>query len=256
MMIFHSQPTARVHYTSLRLLTESFAMNHRHLLVAMLVLAGSACSLAVADDATASKAVVDAAPPPPKVDLGKQPTLYVVGYAHLDTEWRWAYPQTIREFIANTLHDNFKLFEKYPSYVFNFSGSRRYQMMQEYFPEDYTKLKGYVAKGQWFPCGSSVDENDANVPSAESYVRHILYGNRFFRKEFGLASEEYMLPDCFGFPAALPSLLSHCGLKGFSTQKLTWGLAIGKIPFNVGVWGDALGMTKNLQSTRICASGR
>ncbi len=211
-------------------------MNHRRLLVAMLVLAGSACSVVVADESPAPKPAVDAVPPPPKVDLGKQPTLYVVGYAHLDTEWRWAYPQTIREFIANTLHDNFKLFEKYPSYVFNFSGSRRYQMMQEYFPEDYTKLKEYVAKGQWFPCGSSVDENDANVPSAESYVRHILYGNKFFRKEFGLASEEYMLPDCFGFPAALPSLLSHCGLKGFSTQKLTWGLAIGKIPFNVGVW--------------------
>ena len=24
-----------------------------------------------------------------KPDLSKQPTLYVVGYAHLDTEWRW-----------------------------------------------------------------------------------------------------------------------------------------------------------------------
>jgi alpha-mannosidase len=24
-----------------------------------------------------------------KPDLAKQPTLYVVAYAHLDTEWRW-----------------------------------------------------------------------------------------------------------------------------------------------------------------------
>ncbi len=175
-------------------------------------------------------------PAPPAVDLAKQPTLYVVGYAHLDTEWRWAYPQTIREFIANTLHDNFKLIDKYPSYVFNFSGSRRYQMMEEYYPADFERLKKYVAAGRWFPCGSSVDENDANVPSAESYVRHVMYGNNYFRREFGLASEEFMLPDCFGFPASLPSLLSHCGLKGFSTQKLTWGLAIGKIPFKVGMW--------------------
>ena len=30
-----------------------------------------------------------------KPDLSKQPTLYVVGYAHLDTEWRWEYPQVI-----------------------------------------------------------------------------------------------------------------------------------------------------------------
>ncbi|MGC2728469.1 MAG: hypothetical protein WA254_04665, partial [Candidatus Sulfotelmatobacter sp.] len=33
-----------------------------------------------------------------KPDLSKQPTLYVVGYAHLDTEWRWEYPQVINEY--------------------------------------------------------------------------------------------------------------------------------------------------------------
>ena len=172
---------------------------------------------------------------PPSVDLTKEPTLYVVGYAHLDTQWRWMYPQSIREYLPATLQDNFRLFETYPSYIFNFSGSRRYQMMKEYYPEDYARLKAYVAAGRWFPCGSSVDENDANVPSAESFVRHILYGNRFFRREFGVASDEYMLPDCFGFPAALPSLLAHCGIIGFSTQKLTWGSAVG-IPFKIGVW--------------------
>ena len=31
--------------------------------------------------------------------------------------------------------------------------------------------------------------------------------------------------DCFGFPASLPSILAHAGLKGFSTQKLTWNSA-------------------------------
>lgn len=175
------------------------------------------------------------APAAPQVDL-KDPTLFVVGYAHLDTQWRWCYPQTIREFIPATLNDNFRLFEKYPSYVFNFSGSRRYQMMREYYPESFERLKKEIAAGRWFPCGSSVDENDANVPSGESLVRQVLYGNKYFRHEFGMASDEYMLPDCFGFPAALPSVLAHCGLSGFSTQKLTWGLAIGKQPFKVGVW--------------------
>ena len=32
-------------------------------------------------------------------DLAKQPTLYVVGYAHLDTQWRWEYPTTISQYI-------------------------------------------------------------------------------------------------------------------------------------------------------------
>lgn len=170
-----------------------------------------------------------------KRDLSKGNTLYVVPYAHLDTQWRWAYPQVIREFIPNTLHKNFDLIDKYPHYIFNFSGSRRYEFMKEYYPADFERLKGYVKAGRWFPAGSSVDEGDANVPSAESLIRHVLYGNRFFRREFGVASQEFMLPDCFGFPYALPSILAHCGIQGFSTQKLTWGSAVG-IPFKVGQW--------------------
>src|SRR5258705_10094700 len=65
-----------------------------------------------------------AAPTPP--DLTKQPTLYVVGYAHLDTQWRWTYVDTIKEYIPNTLKRKFALFYKYPSYIFNFTGSRPY----------------------------------------------------------------------------------------------------------------------------------
>ena len=175
------------------------------------------------------------AQPTTKPAGGDAKNLYVVGYAHLDTQWRWTYPMVIDDYIPATLDDNFALFDKYPGYVFNFSGSRRYEMMKEYYPEKYEKLKSYVAAGKWFPAGSSVDEGDANVPSAESLVRHVLYGNRFFDREFDLHSHEFMLPDCFGFPAGLPSVLAYCGVKGFSTQKLTWGSANG-IPFKVGVW--------------------
>jgi len=169
------------------------------------------------------------------VDFSKEPTLYVIGYSHLDTEWRWSYPQVIREFLPNTLHDNFRLFEKYPDYVFNWTGSNRYKLMKEYYPEDYAKLKAYVAAGRWFPNGSNIEEGDVDMPSEESIIRQILYGNQFFRREFGVASDEFMIPDCFGFPASLPSIFAHSGLTGFSTQKLTWGSAVG-IPFNVGVW--------------------
>ncbi|MGP8244999.1 MAG: alpha-mannosidase [Bryobacteraceae bacterium] len=184
----------------------------------------------------------------PAPDLTRQPTLYVVGYAHLDTEWRWEYPQVIDEYILHTMRDNFALFEKYPHYIFNFSGSNRYRFMKEYFPADFARLKRYVDSGRWFPAGSSVEEGDVNAPSAESIIRQILYGNNWFRKELGTASAEYMLPDCFGFPASLPSILAHAGVKGFSTQKLVWGSSadgggvesmektpVGT-PFDMGVW--------------------
>ncbi len=141
----------------------------------------------------------------------------------MDTEWRWEYPQVINEYLRKTMEDNFTLFEKYPHYVFNFSGANRYRFMKEYYPEDFAKLQKYVAAGRWFPAGSSMEEGDVNAPSAEAIIRQILYGNDWFRKEFGKASAEYMLPDCFGFPASLPTILAHSGVKGFSTQKLVWG---------------------------------
>jgi alpha-mannosidase len=184
---------------------------------------------------SAASGWAESKPNAPKIDLSKDKVLYVVGYAHLDTEWRWDYTTTIDDFIKSTLDDNFKLFEKYPGYNFNFTGSTRYAMMKEYYPDKYQKLKDYIAQGRWFVSGSSVDEGDILNVSAESVVRQILYGNDYFRKEFGKESTDYMLPDCFGFPASLPSVLAHCGLKGFSTQKLSWRSAVG-IPFNIGVW--------------------
>src|SRR5262249_59100536 len=100
------------------------------------------------------------------VDLNHTPTLYVVGYAHLDTQWRWEYPKTIGEYLPNTLHKNFDLFEKYPNYVFNFTGSNRYRMMKEYYPADFRRLQQYVAAGRWVSPRSSLEEGGGHSPSA------------------------------------------------------------------------------------------
>jgi alpha-mannosidase len=190
-------------------------------------------------------------------DVTQVPTLYVVPYAHLDTQWRWEFPQTISEYLLKTMRVNFDYIDKYPHYVFNWTGSNRYRLMKEYYPADYARMTQYVAAGRWFPVGSSVEEGDVNLPSAEGIFRQVLYGNEYFRKDFGKASTEYMLPECFGFPASLPSILAHAGVKGFSTQKLSaaWQPAaqVGGpnspeetpegIPFNVGIWVGPDGKT-------------
>ena len=52
------------------------------------------------------------------------------------------------------------------------------------------------------------------------------------------------------FLANLPSIWNHCGLLGFSTQKLTWHSAAG-VPFNVGIWNgpDGKGIIAALNAT-------
>ena len=121
-------------------------------------------------------------------DITQTPTLYVVPYAHLDTQWRWEFPQSISEFLLKTMRVNFDYIDKYPHYVFNWTGANRYRLMKEYYPADYARMQKYAAEGRWFPAGSSVEEGDVNLPSAEGIFRQILYGNEYFRHDFGKAS--------------------------------------------------------------------
>ena len=163
-------------------------------------------------------------------------TLYVVATVHLDTQWRWTIQDTIRSFIPATLEQNFEHLENHPFFVVSFEGTFRYMLMKEYHPEGYEHLKGLVERGRWRLAGSMLDAPDVNIPSPESLIRHILYGNGFFSRELGRQSTDLFLPDCFGFGWALPSIAAHCGLRGFSGQKFGNWMAPATIPFDIGRW--------------------
>ncbi|MGN0521563.1 MAG: glycoside hydrolase family 38 C-terminal domain-containing protein, partial [Eubacterium sp.] len=161
--------------------------------------------------------------------------IYTVATAHLDTIWNWDFEKTVGDYIYNTLVDNFKLFEKYPNYTFSFEGTYRYELMEEYYPELFEKMKEYVKQGRWNICGSAFENGDVNIPSPEALFRNILFGNSYFEKTFKKRSCDIYLPDCFGFGWALPSIMRHANLMGFTTQKLAWGSAYG-VPFDIGKW--------------------
>ena len=161
--------------------------------------------------------------------------IYTIATAHLDTSWLWTYEKSIEEYIPDTFTKNLDLLDKYPEYNFNFEGSLRYELLKEYYPDLYERLKGYIASGRWNPCGACYENGDVNIPSPEALTRNIIYGNGFFEAEFGKASNDIFIPDCFGFGRALPSVAAHSGLTGFSTCKLPWGAAV-DIPFDIGFW--------------------
>lgn len=161
--------------------------------------------------------------------------VYAVATAHLDTVWRWNLATTIKEYLPNTLEQNFNLIEKYPNYRFNFEGAFRYALAEEYYPKHFEYLKGLIKSGKWNVAGSSYENGDVNIPSPEALFRNIIYGNGYFKEKFGKESCDIFLPDCFGFGYALPSIMKHAGLKGFTTQKLSWGSAYG-VPFDLGIW--------------------
>jgi len=181
----------------------------------------------------------------------KEGTVYMVSNAHFDTQWCWDVQTSIGEYLRNTLTQNIWLFEHYPDYVFNFEGGIKYSWMKEYYPEEFAKVKEYVKNGRWHISGSSWDATDPNMPSAESFFRNILLGQQFYKDEFGVKSTDIFLPDCFGFGYALPTIAAHCGLIGFSTQKLQWRsnpfYGNSKVPFIFGLW-------QGIDGSRIAAA--
>lgn len=174
-------------------------------------------------------------------NAGTEPTkVYMVSNAHLDTQWNWDVQTTISTFVRNTLHQNLSLLDKYPGYIFNFEGGIKYSWMKEYYPYEYEIVKKHIRDGRWHISGASWDACDVIVPSVESLIRNIMLGQQFYRDEFGVESTDIFLPDCFGFGWTLPTVAAHCGLIGFSSQKLGWREnpfhGDKKYPFNVGVW--------------------
>ena len=99
------------------------------------------------------------------MDKKQKPVIYTVATAHLDTIWNWDFEQTVLEYIPATLDKNFRLFQKYPEYVFSFEGGYRYELMQEYYPEKFKTLCDYIRDGRWFVTGSAFENGDVNVPS-------------------------------------------------------------------------------------------
>lgn len=189
-------------------------------------------SLAILSSGNASFAQTD------KQD--KKAKAYMVADAHLDTQWNWDIQTTIKEYVWNTLSQNLFLLKRYPDYVFNFEGGVKYAWMKEYYPVQYEEMKEYIKNGRWHISGSSWDATDVLVPSTESFIRNIMLGQEYYRKEFGVESTDIFLPDCFGFGWTLPTIASHCGLIGFSSQKLDWRnnpfYGKSKHPFMIGMW--------------------
>ncbi len=174
------------------------------------------------------------------VDAQKTYKAYMVSNTHLDTQWLWTVQTTIDHYLYRTLTQNFWLIDHYPGYIFNFEGAVRYKWTKEYYPVEYERLKNYIKAGRWNISGSSWDSTDPNIPSPESFFRNLLYGQEFFKKEFGKKSNDIFLPDCFGFGYTLPTIAAHSGIIGFSTQKLQHRklpfYGDRKLPFMFGLW--------------------
>jgi len=144
-----------------------------------------------------------------------------IGHAHIDTAWLWPIRETKRK-CTRTFASAVALMDDYPEYKFGASSAQHYAWIEERHPELFAKIVERVERGQWEPVGGMWVEADMNLPSGESLVRQIVFGQRYFEERFGRRCTEVWIPDVFGYPAGLPQVFAAGGMDRFVTQKLSW----------------------------------
>jgi alpha-mannosidase len=144
-----------------------------------------------------------------------------VGHAHIDTAWVWPLAETRRK-LVRTAANQLALMERYPEYRYAASSAQHYAWLEEDDPELFARVGERVDEGRWEVVGGAWVEPDCNLPSGESLVRQLLYGQRWFADRFGRQCAVYWSPDTFGHNGQLPQILRQCGIGLFVTQKLSW----------------------------------
>lgn len=148
-------------------------------------------------------------------------TIHMVGQSHIDIAWLWPVRETVRK-TSRTFSTVNALMEEFPEYQFAQSQPQLFEYLKENDPELFAKVKERIREGRWELVGGMWVEPDLNIPSGESLMRQMLYGQRFYLEEFGKTSEIEWLPDTFGYCASLPQILRHGGVRYFMTTKLGW----------------------------------
>ncbi|MFS0726239.1 alpha-mannosidase [Paenibacillus sp. 1P07SE] len=153
--------------------------------------------------------------------IGAGGIMHMVGQSHIDVAWLWPLKETMRK-VGRTFSTVCTLMDRYPDFTYSQSQPQLYAYVKAYYPELYERIKARIAEGRWELVGGMWVEPDLNIPSGESLVRQILYGQRFYEQEFGKRSTIEWLPDTFGYCASLPQLLKQAGIEHFMTSKLGW----------------------------------
>lgn len=162
------------------------------------------------------------------------PLVTAIGHTHLDIAWLWTISQT-REKTARSFSTVLNLMKQYPEYKFMSSQPQLYQFIKEDQPELYEEIKEKIKDDRWETDGAMWLEADCNIPSGESFIRQIMYGEKFFKDEFGVKSKSLWLPDVFGYSAALPQILKKSGINYFMTTKIDWN-QFNRVPNDTFIW--------------------
>lgn len=140
--------------------------------------------------------------------------IYLLCNAHLDPVWQWEWEEGLAEALS-TFRIAADFCEQFDGFVFNHNEAALYQWVEEYEPALFARIQTLVRQGKWHIIGGWYIQPDCNMPSAESILRQIAVGRRYFAEKFGSRPTTAINFDSFGHSRGLVQLLKKCGYDSY-----------------------------------------
>lgn len=166
--------------------------------------------------------------------FAKRFTLYLDANAHIDAAWLWRERETV-QVVRNTFSSVMNMFAARPDFTYTQSSAAYYDWIERADPALFAAIRAKVAEGRWEVIGGMWVEPDCNLPSGDSWARHLLYAKRYFRSKLGQDVTIGWNPDSFGYNGNMPQLYRNAGIDAFITQKIGWN-ADNVFPHRVFWW--------------------
>jgi alpha-mannosidase len=187
----------------------------------------------------------------------KNKKLHMIGNAHIDPVWLWQWQEGFHE-VKASFRSALDHMNEYDDFAFVSSSAAFYEWVEKSDPQMFQEIKQRVAEGRWQIVGGWWIQPDCNIPGGESFVRHGLYGQRYFKEKFGITARVGYNVDSFGHNGMLPQILKKSGMdyyvfmrptpqeKGLPSRLFWWEsddcsrVLTFRIPFEYCTWGKEL----------------
>lgn len=145
-------------------------------------------------------------------------TIHLIANSHLDPVWFWRWQEGMNEIIP-TCRTVIELLKEYPELKYTKGESLTYEHLQKHDPETFAQVKEMIAAGRWELIGGWYNQPDTVLSDTESLFRQAIYGQEYFKREFGKTSRTAYLVDSFGQAGGLPQILKKTGFEFFVFQR-------------------------------------
>lgn len=140
--------------------------------------------------------------------------MYMIGNAHLDPVWLWTWQEGFQENKA-TCRSALDRLDEFPDAVFTSSSAQFYEWIEQNDPEMFKEITNRIKEGRWVLCGGWWIQPDCNIPSGESFARHALISQNYFKEKFGITVKTGYNVDSFGHQGMLPQILNLSGMENY-----------------------------------------